>query len=54
LDDAAGDLVEALRDGVAVDGAEGDDFEEEEVEGALGEVGFGWSGHVVERYLGLL
>ena len=40
LDYAAGDLFEALGDGVAVDGAEGDDFEDEEIEGALGEVGF--------------
>ena len=45
VDYTAGDLFEALGDGVAVDGTEGDDFEDEEVEGALGEVGFGWCGH---------
>ena len=40
MDYAAGDLFEALGDGVAVDGAEGDDFEDQEIEGALGEIGF--------------
>ena len=35
------DLLQALRDGVAVDGAERDHFEDEHVERALREIGFG-------------
>jgi hypothetical protein len=45
LNYAARDLFEALGDGVAVNWTEGDDFENEEVEGALREVGFGWREH---------
>ena len=40
VEDRFGDLADALGDAVAVDGAEGDDFEDEHVEGALEEVGF--------------
>ena len=36
LHDVARDLLEALSDSVAVDGAQGDDFEDEEIERALG------------------
>jgi hypothetical protein len=41
LQDVAGHLLQALRDGVAVDRAEGDDFQDEDVERALEQVGFG-------------
>jgi hypothetical protein len=49
--DGAADLAEALGDAVAVDGTERDDFQDEQVEGALGEIGFG---ERQEEYLRLL
>src|SRR6266851_9894873 len=39
LDHVARDQLEALRDAVAVDGAGGDDVKDQQVEGALGEIG---------------
>ncbi len=39
LEDVGGDLAEALADGPTVEGLEGEDFEEEEVVGALDEIG---------------
>ena len=38
----AGRLLETLRDCIAMNWAEVHDFEDEEVEGALGEIGFRW------------
>jgi hypothetical protein len=41
LNDASGDLFQALRNCVAVDWTKGDDFEEKKIESALGKIGFG-------------
>ena len=40
LHDVARHVLQALRDGVPVHGAEGDDFQDEQVECALGQIGF--------------
>jgi len=43
LEDLLGDLANAVGDAIAMDRAEGDDLEDEHVEGALEEVGLvGW------------
>lgn len=40
LEHVGGNLTNALRDSIAVDGAECDDFEDEQIEGALQQVSF--------------
>jgi len=50
LDHVTGDLLEALCDGIPVDGSHGNHFQDQQVEGALREIGFG--GHCL--YLLLL
>ena len=40
-DDLARDLLEALRDRIAVERTQGDDVEDQQVEGALRQIGFG-------------
>ena len=41
LDYIAGDLLQTLSDRIAMDGTQGDDFQDQQVEGALREIGFG-------------
>ena len=49
LEDLAGHLANALRDGPAVHGFEPNDFQDEEIEGTLKQVG--WFAHVLSYQL---
>ena len=40
LDHVAGNLLQALRDGIAVHRAKRDNFQDQQVQGALGQIGF--------------
>jgi len=49
LKEISRDLLKALRDGVTVAGAEGDDLENQKIESAREEFEFGFRGHTIPR-----